>query len=150
MLADTLHKLNLLIRSEAGNSCLDDTTQRYLIHGNEAVVVHICEEAHNKLTVHTVSHTTMSWNRVSEVLDLESALKSRSKESPEWCDERGKSCKDQNVKLHGSDRDRLGERKPKWEVISVWEEDRIWGALKTTINVGTKVLQKILVIDGMK
>lgn len=86
MLANALDKLNLLFRGETSDYCFNNTAKRYLVHRNEAVVVHVCEESHDELTVHTISDTAVTWDGITKVLDLECALKSRCKESSERCD----------------------------------------------------------------
>ena len=74
MLADPLHQLHLLLGRQTCNGRLDYTSQGYLVHRNEAVVVHIREETHDELAVHTIRNTSMPRDRITEILDLECTL----------------------------------------------------------------------------
>jgi len=64
------------------------------------LIVHKGKETHDKLTVHAVSNTTVTWNRVAKILDVESTLEPRSKEASEWRD-KGSECRQhQDVELN--------------------------------------------------
>lgn len=54
------------------------------------------------LAIHPIGHTTMSWNRMSKVFNVESPLETRGKESAEWSDQRGESCHHEAVDLEWS------------------------------------------------
>jgi hypothetical protein len=53
------------------------------------------------LAIHPIGHTTVSGDRVSEVLDVECALEARGKEATEWSDQRGECGHYQAVDLEG-------------------------------------------------
>lgn len=53
----------------------------------------------NSLAVHTVGHSTVTWDRMSKVFDVESPLETRCEESSEWRYERGESGHHQGVDL---------------------------------------------------
>uniref|UniRef100_A0A1Y1M5I5 Uncharacterized protein n=1 Tax=Photinus pyralis TaxID=7054 RepID=A0A1Y1M5I5_PHOPY len=85
-----LDQLDLLFRAQARNGSLKNRSDVDLVERDEGVVVHVREEPHDELTVHAIRHAAMSWNRVTEILNFEAALQSRSKEASERSDERGK------------------------------------------------------------
>lgn len=138
--AKALDQLHLLLRTQAGDGHLDNAAQRDLIHGNEAVVVHVRKETHNKLAVHPIGDTSMSRNRITEILNLERAFETRGKETTEWCDERSECGEDEDMPLHWCHGESLDIREPDWEVVGVGHEDRIWSALETRPDVCSKVL----------
>ena len=47
----------------------------------------------------------MSWNAISKVLDVESALETRSEKASKWCDQGSETCHEQQVELIGHIRD---------------------------------------------
>jgi hypothetical protein len=49
----------------------------------------------------------MSWNAVSEVLNIESTLETRSEKATKRCDQRSKTRHEQQVELIGHIRDRV-------------------------------------------
>ena len=100
VLGKKLDKSDLLIRCEASDGGFENRSGRCLVDGDEALVVHEGEEAHDELTVHAVSHATVARNRVTKVLDVESALEARGEEATERRDERCESRHDKNVELH--------------------------------------------------
>lgn len=51
------------------------------------------------LAVHTVRHTAMSRNAVTEVLDVEGTFQSRSEEPSEWRDKRGEARHEEQMNL---------------------------------------------------
>jgi hypothetical protein len=42
------------------------------------------------LAIHPIGHSTVAWDRVSEIFNVECPLEAGGKESTEWSDERGK------------------------------------------------------------
>ena len=54
------------------------------------------------LAIHPICHSTVSWDRVSEILNVECSLESRGKETTEWSDQGCKSRHDEGVDLEGS------------------------------------------------
>jgi hypothetical protein len=47
----------------------------------------------------------MSWNAISKVLNVESALETRREKATKWCDQRSETCHGQQVELIGHVRD---------------------------------------------
>lgn len=82
-----LDELNLLFWRQAGDGGLEYRAHADLVNRDEGVVVHVSEEAHDELAVHTISDTAVSGNRVAKVLDLECSLESGSEEPSEGSDE---------------------------------------------------------------
>ena len=60
ILAQATDNLKLFFNSQAVNGGLNDIPNTGLVHGNEAVIVHVGEESHNELAVHPVCDTTMA------------------------------------------------------------------------------------------
>jgi hypothetical protein len=100
MFADSLDKLHLLFKGEASDGCLNNSTEGYLVHRNETVIIHVCKESHNKLTIHAIRDSTVPGNGVPKVLDFESTFEARGKEATEWGNERGECSKYKDVNLH--------------------------------------------------
>lgn len=69
-----LDELNLLIWAQTRNSSLKNASNIDLVKSDKSVVVHVRKEAHDELAVHAIRHATVSWNRVTEILDLEAAF----------------------------------------------------------------------------
>jgi hypothetical protein len=66
---------------------------------------------HHKLTVHSISHTSVPRDTVSEILDLKRSLQTASKESSERGDERCERCKNEDVELNRRNSNRIGDWK---------------------------------------
>jgi hypothetical protein len=47
----------------------------------------------------------MSWDAISKVLNVESALETRSEKATKWCNQRSETCHKQQVELIGHIRD---------------------------------------------
>ena len=47
----------------------------------------------------------MSWDAISKVLNVESALEAGSEKATKWCDQRSEACHGQQVELIGHIRD---------------------------------------------
>lgn len=62
-----------------------------MVNGNEGVVVHVGEETHDELAVHTVGNTAVTGDGVAEILDLEGALQTRGEETSEGSDQGSES-----------------------------------------------------------
>ncbi len=86
MLADPFDEFHLLLWTQPRNCCLNNTTQGNLVDGDEAMVIHVCKETHDKLTIHSICDATMTWDRITEIFDFESALEPRSEKASEWSD----------------------------------------------------------------
>jgi uncharacterized protein YcfL len=78
------YKLQLLVGCEAADDGLQNTSDSDLVYPDKAAVVNISEDAHEELAVHSVGHSTVARNTVTEVLDVESALETRREEPSEW------------------------------------------------------------------
>lgn len=113
---------------------------------NKCVEVHVGEETHDELTVHAISDTSVSRNRVAKVLDLEGTLKARSKETTERSDERSESGQVESVNLHRSNRERevggIGEEEQLGHLVCLGEEDRVGIALEAGEDVGSQVVDR--------
>jgi hypothetical protein len=142
--AHALHKFNLLLRGQTGNGCLKNGADVDLVHGDEAVVVHVREETHDELAVHTIGDAAVAGDGVTKVLDLEGALQARGKEATKGGDEGGKGGEVESMELHGSKGDGkvglLGEEEELGELVSLDEEDWVRITLKTSEDVGSEVL----------
>lgn len=140
-----LDKLNLLVRAKSGDGQFQHVAHAGLVHGNEGVVVHVGEESHDELAVHTVGHASMSGNGVTEILDLEASLESRGEETTEGGDEGGERCEDEGVQLHRSKGQRDGgilwQEEELRQDVGLGEEDGVGIAFKTGENVGSEVLE---------
>jgi len=141
MFCQQLDDLDLLLWCKRGDRSLYNASRTRAVHGDEALVVHKGEKAHDKLAVHAVSHATVSGDRVTKVLDVECALQARSEEAAEGCDERGECRHDEDVELHWRDRDGGWEVRPVWwdegKGVDVRDEDWIRLALEAGEDVGT-------------
>lgn len=76
---------------------------------NSPLVIHKGKEAHNKLTIHTISHTTMAWDGVTEILDVKGTLETGGEKSTKWSNQRGECREDEDVELHRCN-DNLGRQ----------------------------------------
>ena len=64
-------------------------------------------EISNVLAIHSISHSSVSGDAVTEILDVEGTLKSGSKKATEWSDKRRKNGHDEDVEVVG----RIWERR---------------------------------------
>lgn len=144
MLAQPLDNLDLISRTEAGDSLLQHTSNGYMIHSDKAGIVHESEEAHDELAIHAICHTTVTGDGITKVLNVERALQTRSEEASKGGDERGEGCKDEDVELHGSHLEACWNVRPCREVdgkgVGVGDEHWVWVALEAGEDVGTKIL----------
>lgn len=85
-LDERLDHLPLFCRAQAYDGHLNDRSDAQFEYGDEALIIHADEEAHNELTVHSISDTAMPRDRFAEVFDVESPLQPRGKESSKWSD----------------------------------------------------------------
>lgn len=99
LLASPLISLCLFFWGSAYDPQLDNVSKSEVAGSDKAMVVHIRKKAHNELAIHTIRHSTMTWDRVSKILNLERSLKTGSKEPSKRCDERGESGEYQDVEL---------------------------------------------------
>jgi hypothetical protein len=115
------------------------------VNSNERLVVHVGEKSHGVLAVHTVGHSSVAGDKITEVLDLESTLQSGGEEPTEGSDKRCEGSHGQDVELHGLDLE--GGPKEGLErnghSVGLLQEDRVGSALKSGPNICTEVLQFI-------
>ena len=146
MLGKKLDKCNLLVRREASDSGFEDRSGRCFVHSDEALVVHESEEAHDELTIHAVSHAAVTRDRVTEVLDVESALEARCEEASERCNQRSEGRHDKDVELHRRDADggwQVGPvRRDERQLVVVRDEDRVRVALEAGEDVGSEIVDR--------
>jgi len=90
ILAQPLHNLNLLLHAQTRNRHFQDSAYAGRMRGNEALVVKVHQRAHDELAIHTIGDTAVSWNTVTEILDLERAFNAGGEEAAEWSDQRRK------------------------------------------------------------
>lgn len=144
MLADSLYEFHLLLWTKSRDDRLNDSTERNIVDCDETVIVHVGEETHYELTIHAVSNSTVAWNGITKVLDLEGTLETGGKEAPKRSDQRGKCGEEKDMDLHGCHHKALGEGKPDREIVDVLHEDWIWYALKSGEDVCAEVLGIII------
>src|SRR5689334_5607330 len=107
ILLQPLHNLDQILLVQPLHSHLDYAPDRYsLVYSDKASEVHVAEQPHQELAVHPVRDPTMTRYGVAEILDVERAFETRSKESSEWRDDRRKDGKCEGVELHGVQVDR--------------------------------------------
>lgn len=140
--AQTTNNLKLFFNSQTVNSGLNDISNTGLIHGNETVIVHVGEESHDELAVHTVRNTTVARDRLAKVLNFERALKSGSEESTERCDQGGEGCENQDVELNGLDVERGSNSGPVGNSIWLRHKGRVRRAFQSGQNVRTEVINR--------
>ena len=139
MLCQPLYDLDLLLGRQALYGDLYDAAHACLVYGDEALVVHEGEEAHDELAVHAVRDAPVAGNGFAEVLDLEGAFQPGSEETAEGCDERSKGGEDEGVELHW--RYVVGIFFcPDWDGVGMRDEDWVWGTVQASEDVGTEVL----------
>ena len=149
VLAENLDDLKLLLVREACNGCLNDTPNCRVVRSNEAAVVKECDRAHDELAIEAVSHTTVSGNRVTKVLDFKRALETRGKETAKGRNERGEGCKNDHVELDRHDfegprngkirGDDLGDER---ESVVARQEDGIGLALQACEDVCAEIIDR--------
>lgn len=91
------NKLDLLFDSKPTSDCLENGTDCDPIFADQAGVIDIGENAHQKLAVHSISHPPMPGDAVTEIFDVEGTFKSGGEETSKWTDKRRKDCHDENV-----------------------------------------------------
>lgn len=134
-------KLIGVVQSENGR--LQDRPHSSGGDGNKSVIVDKGKEAHDELTVHTVSDAAMAGNRITEILDLECALEARGEKAAKGGNEGRKGRQDKRVKLHRGRGDaEAGARREEKEfrrLISVRQEDRVHAAIQATEKSGSEI-----------
>ena len=77
---------------------------------------------HDKLTIHSVCHSSVAGDTISKILNFEGSFETAGEESAERSDERGECCKDENVELNRCNGDRVRDRKEFTERV----DERWW------------------------
>ena len=134
--------LYLLFCRQACNCGLDNAAHADFVDRNKTVVVHIREGSHDELAIHPVGHTSVTWDTVAKVLDLEGSLETRRKEASKGCNEGCEGSEDGDMELYRRDHESPLNLRPSWQVIWHRFEDRIGLALQA----GPKVCAQV--IDG--
>lgn len=110
------------------------------------LVVHIGKETHDKLAVHTVSHTAVARDRVTKVLDVKGTLETRGEETAKGSNQRSKSGKDHDMELHRCNCDGGRQVAPvggdERKLVSVGEKDGVDVAFKASEDVGAEVVDR--------
>ena len=142
VLGQALDDLNLLLDCQACDGILNHASDRGLVLGDEALIIHEGEEAHDELAVHAVGDAAVAGDAVAKVLDLEGSLEAGGEEAAEGGDERGEGGEDHDVELHGRDPEGVGDVGPSGEVIGVGGEDGVGGAFQPGPEVGAEVVDR--------
>jgi hypothetical protein len=108
------------------------------------LVVHVGKETHDELAVHTVSHTAMSGNGVTKVLDVEGTLQTRCEEATERSDQGSKGSENHDVELNRGDSDCGRQVRPvgrnERKLVSVRQEDGVRITFKASKDICTEVV----------
>ena len=137
------HDLDLLLGRQARDGRLNDAAHARLIDGDETLIIHEGEKAHDELAIHAVRDAAVAGDGLAEVFDFEGPFQTRGEEAAEGRDQGREGCEDEDVELHGRDvqgEEVGGERQPGGQVVGVWEEDGVRGAFEAGEDVGAEVL----------
>lgn len=104
------------------------------------MVVHVGKESHDELAIHPVCNATMAGNRLAKVLDLEGPLEARGKETTERGNQRSERGEDQDMELDRLDPNGRSNSDPIGDVVWLKDKGRVWRALQSGQDVGTKVI----------
>lgn len=69
---------------------------------NKALIVHVREKSHKELTVHAICETAVTGDTLTKVFDFERSFDCAGKETSKRCNQRGKACHNDSVKLDRS------------------------------------------------
>lgn len=134
------HNLNLLLGRQAHHRRLDHIPHTRLVNGNEALIIHKGEKAHDELAVHAVGDAAVAGDGFAKVFDFEGAFEAGGEEAAEGGDEGGEGGEDEDVELHGCDVDGLRVVEEVGEVVGLGDEDWVGGAGEAGEDVGAEVL----------
>jgi hypothetical protein len=144
VLAKPQNHVHLFLEREPRDGRLDDAADARLVHGDEALVVHEGERAHDELTVHAVGDAAVARDGVAKVLDVEGALDAGGEEAAEGCDQGGEGGQDQDVELQRLDLEAGWDAGPGGqgvgELVVVLDEDGVDLAAEAGEEVGSQVL----------
>jgi len=96
---EIIDELQLLLNREATDDRLKYGADGNVMLANEAAIIDVDKHAHQELAIHSIRHTAMSWNAVSKVLDIESALETRGEKATKWCNQRSEASHEQQMEL---------------------------------------------------
>jgi len=96
---EIIDEFQLLLDREATDDRLKYGANGDVMLTNEAAIIDVDKHAHQELAIHSIRHAAMSWNAVSKVLDIESALETRSEKATKWCNQRSEACHGQQMEL---------------------------------------------------
>lgn len=142
VLAQSPNHFELFFDRQPIDSGLNNVPHANLVHGNEAVIIHVCEESHDKLAVHSVRNTTMSGDRLAKVLDLESPLEARGEETTKRRDQRSKRRENQDMELNGLDVECRAKSGPLRNVVRLRDKSGVGRAFQSGQDVGTEVIDR--------
>lgn len=92
ILSQPPHHLRHLLDRQPLNRRLDHAAHARLIHGDEALVIHEREQAHDELAVHAIRDPAVAGDRLAKVLDFEGPFEARGEKSAKRGDEGGEGC----------------------------------------------------------
>jgi len=96
---EIIDELQLLLDRQATDDRLKYGADGNVMLTNETAVIDVDKHAHQELAIHSIRHTPMSWNAVSKILDIESALETRSEKATKWCNQRSEARHGQQMEL---------------------------------------------------
>lgn len=141
VLAEAANNIDLFLGGQAVDGNLNHVTHSGLVHSNEAVVVHECEESHDELAVHAIGDSTVARDRLAEVLDLESTLQTGSKESTEGSNKGGECSEAENVELDRGDEESLVQAEH-LERVGLGDEHLVGHALKASQDICSQIINR--------
>jgi len=101
------NQLDLFFNREPTDDRLENGADCDSVFPDQTAVIHVGENAHQKLAVHSISHSSMPGNAVAKIFHVERPLKPGGKKATEWGDKGRKNGHDENVQVVG----RVGERR---------------------------------------
>ena len=110
------------------------------MHGDETLIIHEGEEAHDELAIHAIGDAAVARDGLAEVLDFEGAFEARGEEAAKGRDERGEGCEDEDVELHGGDEDGAVDLRPGGVMVGSGEYYGVGCAGEAGEDVGAEVL----------
>jgi len=95
------NKLDLLFDREPADDGLEDGADCHSVFADQTAIIDVGEDTHQELAIHSISHSPVSGDAVTEILDVEGTLKSRSEKTTEWSDKRRKNGHDEDMEVVG-------------------------------------------------
>lgn len=100
------NELDLLFDGEPTGDRLKNGADCNPIFADQAGVIDVGEDAHQKLAVHSICHPPMSRDAMTKIFDVKGSLESGGEEATEWTNKGGKSCHDEQMQVVGRIRER--------------------------------------------